>query len=145
MNILMVATEMVPLAKTGGLADVVGALSAALRESGHEVRAAMPYYAQVDPKKAGATVEPVTEVEVAMPDGPVSGRLLLARGGSLPAPVYLVECARYFGRPGIYDDPSTKEGYPDNAERIFFFNRALLEALPRAGFQVAGLHVHDHP
>jgi starch synthase len=39
---------------------------------------------------------------------------------------------RYFGRPGIYDDPATKEGYPDNAERIFFFNRALLEGAGRA-------------
>lgn len=144
MNILMVATEMVPLAKTGGLADVVGALSAALRANGHEVRAAIPFYASVGPGKTGATVDPVTEVEIPMPDGPVAGRVLLARGGSLPVPVYLVECARYFGRPGIYDDPATKEGYPDNAERIFFFNRALLEALPRAGFTVDVLHAHDH-
>jgi len=144
MNILMAATEMVPLAKTGGLADVVGALSAALARGGHQVRAAMPFYASVDPRKAGATVETVTEVEVAMPDGPVAGRLVLARGGTLPVPVYLVECARYFGRPGIYDDPATKEGYPDNAERIFFFNRALIETLPRAGFTVDVLHAHDH-
>ena len=53
---------MVPLAKTAGLAVVVASLSSALRQCGHKVRAEMPFYAAVDPAKAGATVELVTEV-----------------------------------------------------------------------------------
>ena len=50
-KILMVASEVVPFAKTGGLADVCGALPKALQELGHDVRLLMPLYKQVDVKK----------------------------------------------------------------------------------------------
>jgi starch synthase len=50
---------------------------------------------------------------------------------------------RFFDRPGIYDDPRTGEGYPDNAERFLFFCRAALEGLKRLGERFDVLHAHD--
>jgi len=49
LKIVMIASECVPFAKTGGLADVVGALPKALHSSGHDVRVILPLYASIDP------------------------------------------------------------------------------------------------
>ena len=46
-------------------------------------------------------------------------------------PVYLIGSRKYFDRRGIYDDPATREGYPDNMERFVFFTKSGLELLPR--------------
>jgi starch synthase len=58
--------------------------------------------------------------------------------------VYYVANDAYFGRKGIYDDPETGEGYPDNAERFIFFQLAALELLRRTGFRPDVVHCHDH-
>ena len=50
---------------------------------------------------------------------------------------------RFFERDGIYDDPATGTGYPDNAERFLFFSRAALEGLKSLGQRVDMLHAHD--
>ena len=50
---------------------------------------------------------------------------------------------RFFDRPGIYDEPATAAGYPDNAERFLFFTRAALEGLKTLGEPVDVLHAHD--
>src|SRR5262249_42024320 len=57
--------------------------------------------------------------------------------------IYYIENDAYFGRKGIYDDPDTKEGYPDAAERFTFFQRAALEALRQVGFRPDVVHCHD--
>src|SRR5258706_2640150 len=51
---------------------------------------------------------------------------------------------RFFDRPGVYDDPVSGEGYPDNAERFLFFARAAIEGLKLLGESFDVLHVHDH-
>ena len=55
LKILMLSAEMVPFAKTGGLADVTGALPKALQEHGHDVRVAMPRYGRIDPERFQAS------------------------------------------------------------------------------------------
>ena len=127
----MMATEMAPLAKVGGLADVVGALAPALTRLGHDVRVILPQYASIDTARHKVTT--------------TSGirRLELAAGGA-KVPVYLVENAGYFGRPGIYNDPADGKGYPDNAERFIFFQRAALGMLKTIDFKPDVIHCHDH-
>ncbi|HVK89090.1 MAG TPA: glycogen/starch synthase, partial [Kofleriaceae bacterium] len=62
MKLLFVASEMAPFAKTGGLADVMGALPAYLASAGHDVRVVMPLYDRIDTSKA--TFEAVVELPI---------------------------------------------------------------------------------
>ncbi len=127
----MMATEMAPLAKVGGLADVVGALAPALARLGHEVRVLLPRYASIDAVRHGLKpADGVARAEV----GPADAKVV----------VELLENAEHFGRPGIYNDPKDGSGYPDNAERFIWFQQAALQRLRKTGFRPDVIHCHDH-
>jgi len=133
MRILICASEIVPFAKTGGLADVAGALPRALVELGHDVRVALPNYAAVDQKKARP--EPAGEVRVPVGEETVSVEVLLSR--AVPGvPAYLVEAPEYFHRKALY-------GEPDDAVRFAVFCRALLEFLRRDAWRPKVIHCSD--
>src|SRR2546422_11780609 len=89
----MIASEMAPLAKVGGLADVVGALSAALVREKHDVRVILPRYASID----------TTRHKVI--DGQGDQTVEIEAGKGARVIVHLVESEEHFGRPGIYNDP----------------------------------------
>ena len=131
------SAEMVPFAKTGGLADVVGALPKALRALGHDARVAMPRYGRIDPQRWGLD-EIAPPYPVPIDDQPEQARLLQTRlpssGGDLP--VYMVDNARYYEREGIYM-------YEDDADRFIFFCRATLEGLKQIGWRPDVIHCHD--
>ncbi|MEZ4600639.1 MAG: glycogen synthase GlgA [Syntrophotaleaceae bacterium] len=138
MKILLVSSEVAPFAKTGGLADVAGALPLALRRLGHDVRIFMPWYRDVEQKGLKTEVLPA-QVEVSI-DGSVQvGRL---RQGQLEEiPVYFLDHPGYFQRDGLYG--SAEGDHPDNDLRFGFFCRALLEALPAVDFRPDVLHLND--
>jgi starch synthase len=138
LKVLFVASECAPFSKTGGLADVAGALPKALRARGIDVRVVMPLYAGM----------PWNELEVL--DGSLSvpmwwgtahGRV---RAGKLPGsdvPIYCLEYNRYFDRPYLYGPPS--EGYGDNLERFSFLSRGALEVCKALGFYPDVIHCND--
>jgi starch synthase len=139
LRILLVASEVEPFAKTGGLADVTGALPKALEALGHDVRVILPRYRGVE-RTAGA-LRPVLE-RIEVPVGPrtVEGEILEGRTGKA-IPVYLVAQDAYYDRPALYGTP---EGdYADNCERFVFFCRAVLTALPRLDWVPQVIHAHD--
>ena len=123
MNILMIASECVPYAKTGGLADVVGALPKALQALGHEVIVVMPKYALIDYIRYGlrpflsplgvwmGNTEEWCSVHTADHDG---------------VPVYFIEADKYFDRWGLYHD-SDNHDYQDNPRRFGLLSRAGLQ------------------
>jgi starch synthase len=134
LNILIMAAEMVPFAKTGGLADVVGALPKALHAQGHDVRVALPRYGRIDPQRFG--MQPVFDgYPVPMDDRRVEAQLLRATapGGVL---VYFVDNEQYYARDGIYM-------YEDDADRFIFFCRAVLEGLRHLDWRPDVIHCHD--
>lgn len=137
-SILMAAGEAVPYAKTGGLADVVGALSAALAKQGYEVTVFLPLYAQIDTgryalKPTGKTLS------VLLSDRKEEAELWTDEREGVT--YYFIQQDRYFGRPGLY---GTNEGdYRDNAERFIFFSRGVLEGAKELGLQPDILHCHD--
>jgi starch synthase len=134
----MVCPELVPFAKTGGLADMVSSLSVALRSIGHQVRVMMPAYRGV--LANGLARDIGIRFNVPLAGRPEAATLLAATLGT-DIPVYFIRSDRHFDRPFLYGTP---EGdYPDNAERFAFFARAVLEALRRLDPPPDVLHAHD--
>ena len=118
--VLITAVEMTPLAKVGGLADVVGALPHALRRVGVDARVALPLHGVID--RQTLDLRPLPSVPVLTPGGPRMARLFEASLHDVP--LYLVENDTFFDRPRIY-------GEDDDLERWLYFCDALLAAAPR--------------
>lgn len=139
MNILIVSSEMTPFAKTGGLADVVGALPSALQAQGHTVWVVIPKYARIDINKFG--VEPYhSPMGVWM--GDTQEWCSVHRTHADGVPVHFVEHSEYFDRPGIYNDENNRD-YEDNAKRFGFLSRAALQLCVDQGFEPDVVHAND--
>jgi starch synthase len=122
MNIVFAASECVPFSKTGGLADVAGALPPALAALGHTVTIYLPKYKQTKLAQAKVALSSVTI--------PFADRYrfcqVLDGGKHAGVQVYFIDYPEYFGRDALY---GTAVGdYPDNAERFSMYCRAVLEA-----------------
>jgi starch synthase len=137
MKLAMLASEITPFAKTGGLADVVGTLSVALEKRGHEVSLIMPAYRCVlnGPFALEETKMPLA---VSLGEQTVAPSVLKAELGRNVS-VYLVRADRYFDRDFLYGRPEFD--YPDNVERFVFFSRAALEILRQHPVEI--VHCHD--
>ncbi len=140
MNILLASSEVAPFAKTGGLADVCGALPVALAKLGHQPTVIMPAYRHVH--KSGQRIEP-TNLAFDVPIGGkiVRGRLLRSQLPGSNVPIYLVEQDDYYDRPELYRE--TGEDYKDNCERFVFFCRAALESIRLLDLQTDIIHCND--
>jgi starch synthase len=138
MRVVMAASEAVPYAKTGGLADVVGALPQALQRLGIEVSVVIPAYGSISAQRFA--VQPTGwTLHVPVSDRTVAAGILES---VTPAGVrvYLIQADPYFARAGLYGTPDGD--FPDNAERFAFFSRAILALLSRLGAPDV-LHCHD--
>lgn len=140
MRILLATSEAVPFAKTGGLADVSGALPGALERLGHEPVVILPLYRAV--RQGGHALEP-TGVRFSVPIGSkvVTGSLLRATLPASHVPVYFVEQDDYFDREGLYGDATGD--YIDNCERFVFFARAVIEAIRLLDLRPDVVHCND--
>lgn len=136
MKILFVSSEVAPFSKTGGLADVSGALPTALAELGHEVAVITPFYGTIKAQPEDA------ELEFNVTIGALSKRAKLKKAGlGGDVPVFFIDQPDYFDREELY---ATSSGaYPDNHERFAFFSFAVIEAAKLLGFQPDIIHVHD--
>ncbi len=142
MNILLVSSEVVPFAKTGGLADVCGTLPQELARLGHQTIVMLP--AHRDAAAAGLPLDETgIELEVAIGAKQVRGSLLHSTLPGSSVPVYLVHQPDYFDRPGIYGDSAGD--YEDNCERFVFFCRAVLQAMARLDLEIDLVHLNDWP
>jgi starch synthase len=137
MKIAMVSSEIVPFAKTGGLADVVGTLAGALARLGHDLSLIVPAYRGV--LRGGfALEETAMKLSVPVSDRQEEAWVLQARVENNVS-VYCIRADRYFDREFLYG--SLDGDYPDNAERFVFFSRAALEILRQKPADV--MHCHD--
>ncbi|PYV66014.1 MAG: glycogen synthase GlgA [Acidobacteria bacterium] len=136
MHIAFVASECVPFSKTGGLADVVGALPRALAAAGHEVSVYLPRY-----RLTRITDERTVVQSITVPfDDQYRFCSILTGAGYPGVRFYFVDYPPFFDRDGLY---GTAAGdFPDNAERFALFCRAVLE-----GSKILGVpdifHCHD--
>lgn len=138
LKILMVTPEIWPFSKTGGLADVSGALSSNLKELGCDIRVFTPFYSCT--KQIAPEAESVRKIVIKVAGIPVEGnvRKAIHKGG---VPVYFIENDHFFERPGLYGN---EEGdYPDNLQRFSFLCRSALDFCGMINFNPHILHVHD--
>ena len=140
MRILIAASEVVPFAKTGGLADVAGALPRALRALGHDVRVILPRYRSVLPAKFPLRVLQ-EEMIVHFPANFQAGSVWQCEFPGTEMPAYFVRHDHYFDRDGLYGEKG--EDYPDNAERFAFFSMAAIWALKGMNWQPDVIHCND--
>jgi starch synthase len=134
-NILMVASEATPFCKTGGLADVVGALPAALKARGENVAAVIPNY-RVN-RYSGPLREVYRNLWIALGKGYQTHIYeAVERGVSF----YVLDCPELFDRPGIYNEHG--RDYADNHMRFAVLSMAALEVSRRI-FRTQILHCHD--
>jgi len=139
LRILFVTPEAVPFAKTGGLADVAGALPKFLRLLGCEVILAMPYYRMV--KQSGFPVQSLGE-EMEIPLGEETLQAEISRGKlNHEIPLYFIGRDEFFDREYLYSTP--KGDYFDNAERFIFFSRAALQLCDHLRFSPDIIHHHE--
>lgn len=140
MDVVFVASEAVPFAKTGGLADVAGALPRALERQGHRVAVFLPGYRRA--KAAGLELVD-TGLTVRIPVGArmVAGSVLQGRLPNSEVPVYLVDQPGYFDRDGLYGNGIVD--YDDNCARFIFFDRAVLESIRVLRLNPQVIHCND--
>jgi starch synthase len=139
MKVLVASSEVVPFAKTGGLADVTGSLPKALRRIGVEADSILPFYRSVDRGRF-----PISEtgqaIRVPIGHQEETGAVEETWLGT-DAHAFLVRNDRYFDREFLY---GTKDGdYVDNCERFAFFCRGVMEWILRSGRRYDIIHCND--
>ena len=146
MKILMVSSEAVPWAKTGGLADMVSALSINLAKLGHDVRIVIPRYYSIDrgslkllPDAMGTPMGGGVEEWSAVYTTDMPGTTK-----KNPVKVYFIDHEIFFGRDGIYGSP-TETDFADNSRRFMFFCRASFQLCRKIKWFPDVLHAHDWP
>ncbi|HKQ68307.1 MAG TPA: glycogen synthase GlgA [Polyangiaceae bacterium] len=144
MDILFVATELSPLVKVGGLADVVGALSKALRQLGHKVTLAMP---RMPPLERGGLLvaRRLTPLTFSLGDSQIEVTVYDGRLGS-GVELVLFDAPGLYDREGVYGEGG--QDYADNARRFAVFSRAAAELIRQraeGGTPFDVVHVHDWP
>ncbi|HSS21501.1 MAG TPA: glycogen synthase [Pyrinomonadaceae bacterium] len=133
MRVAILASEVVPFAKTGGLADVAGALPKALARQDVDARLFLPLYQQIDRSLLTDSVI----------DLPVHWRgqtktVQVFQSDAAGAPAYLIDAPEYFSQPSIY-------GHANDHERFAFFSRAALSLIRQLDWRPDVVHGNDWP
>ena len=140
MKILSLSAEVAPFAKTGGLADVCGALPKYMRKIGHDVRVVMPAYQKIEHEYHTSNPYGLEALpgQLWVPTGsgvyPAGGFQATLPGSDVP--VYFIGEWNLFGRPEIY-------GYGDDAYRFAFFCKAVVELILALDWKPDVIHAHD--
>jgi len=140
MRILMISAEGPPLLHAGALIDVMDALPHALRERGHEVAVALPFYREIRENPAFKEEDTGVTVDVRVGEKTYIAEYLQAHTAS-GVQLFLIRCDEFFDRDGIYGEHGVP--YEDNAARFIFFSKAAVELARRLTPTPQILHVHD--
>ena len=138
LNICLATSELAPLAKSGGLADVSAALSAYLHSAGHDIRVLMPFHSSIN--QSGLDIEPVAGLQnLKISMGPWDINYSIDRT-TLPAnglPVYLLRCPSLYDRDTLYTDAK------DEHLRFILLSRGAIEMCQHMGFAPDIFHCND--
>src|SRR5881394_1458284 len=140
MRILMSSAEGPPMQRAGALVDVMDALPSALRDRGHEVSVALPFYPEIRENRAFKKKDTGITVDVQVGATTHVARYLEGRSAR-GVQLFFIRCDDFFDRAGIYGEHG--KPYQDNAARFIFFCKAIIELSRRLTPRVQLLHAHD--
>jgi len=133
MNILFAVSECAPFVKSGGLADVTGALPKELNKQGFDTRVVLPLYGQIAEEfKSKMWFKQAISVKIGWREAHCGIFDMIYEG----VHYYFIDNEHYFNRGGLY-------GYDDDGERFSFFSRAVLDIIPHIDFVPNVIHSHD--
>jgi starch synthase len=138
LKLCILSSEIMPFAKTGGLADAAGGLVREFAQRDHEVRAFMPLYASVrsaHPELQG--VPGLQEMGVGIGTGVYTFSVRATGIPGTRSSIYFIDC------PELYDRPSVYTSDPDEHRRFLLFTRAAIESCLRLGFAPDVFHCND--
>lgn len=139
LKILFAASEAIPYAKTGGLADVIGTLPKELEKLGLDVRIVIPKYKTIYDQNINTTK--IGEFSVNLADNIHIGEIEKTILPDSNVPVYFIKNDFFYYRDGIYQN--NKMDYSDNSSRFIFFSRGVLELLKIIDFKPHIIHTND--
>ncbi|MBE7444720.1 MAG: glycogen synthase GlgA [Planctomycetia bacterium] len=142
MKVIYLSSEVVPFAKTGGLADIAGAIPKSLQKIGVEMIVFMPFYRVVK-----ENAYPVKKTDIRF-EVRIGGKIKygFVYKGFLPdsqVPIYFLDNEQYFSRQGLYNYLGTMNDYEDNSERFIFFSQGVLEVVEKLNVFPHILHCND--
>ena len=138
LKICLASSELTPLAKAGGLADVASALSLYLAGKGHDIRVLIPFYSSID--TAAMEIKPVhflQDISIRMGEHHLHYSIDTATLPGSKLNIYLLRCPALYDRPGIYTSGS------DEHLRFILLSRAAIEMCQHMGFAPDIFHCHD--
>ena len=139
MRILLASSEVYPYSKSGGLADMVGALAKFLARAGHQVGVVTPLYRGIRESLPGLQPLP-WNLDLPMGGGRVQAKVCVEEVPGGPT-IYFIDHPGFFDRPELYAERGAD--YPDNAERFIFFAKAVAHLARCLPWQPELVHVHD--
>ena len=143
LKVLIVSPEAVPFAKTGGLADVAGALPDAISSLGHQVKLILPRYKIIDEEKFKLKEIPLNLSDMTLGEKKTKIHLKKTTQKDSEVEYLFLVNDYYFEREELYRDPNTGFDYKDNDERFILFARGTLEILKSLGWQPDIIHCND--
>jgi len=143
LKLLIVASEAVPFAKVGGLADVVGALSSEIQKNNIEVKVVIPKYEVVYKyiEENKVKINGIQDISVTIEDREIRGKVEEVVYNDVH--YCFIDNPHYFKRDGIYLDSKTRTDYADSLERFVFFCKAVLESTKVLDFKPDIIQCND--
>jgi starch synthase len=138
LKICLVSSELSPLAKTGGLADVSAALSAFLDSKGHDIRVLVPFYSAIDTRALEIVPDPALQnLSIRIGNHHLNYSIDTTILPNTALKIFLLRCPELYDRPGIYTDGS------DEHLRFILLSRVAIEMCQHMGFAPDIFHCHD--
>src|SRR5687767_8111126 len=139
MRILLASSEVHPFSKSGGLADMVGALAKALGRAGHQVGLVTPLYSGILDRFPD--IAPF-DWRIDLPLGPAHVQASVRTFQPSPGvTIYFIDHAPFYSRPGLYGEAG--HDYSDNAQRFIFFSKCVAQLARYLPWKPELVHVHD--
>ncbi|MEX2602085.1 MAG: glycogen/starch synthase [Balneolaceae bacterium] len=146
MKILYAAAEIAPFARMTYTADLLRFLPASLQDKGFEIRILLPKYGTINDRRNRLhEVIRLSGIEVEVDGNIETMKIKVASIPNAKLQVYFLDNDTYFKRKGMFTDNKSGEFYEDNAERLAFYNKGVLETVMKLGWEPDIIHCHDWP
>ncbi len=144
MKVLYAAAEISPFARMTNTADLLRFLPASLQDKGFEIRILLPKYGTINDRRNRLhEVIRLSGIEVEVGENVETMKIKVASIPNAKLQVYFLDNDTYFKRKGLFKDPKNEKYFPDNDQRLVFYNKGVLETVRKLGWKPDIIHCHD--